>query len=110
MESNTWCPGLTVLPLPHTVFRLAGLAHDLIGPVLQMLPKVLREKEVLMFEVDPVSWTPICLSFGVHDVEEAPPYAPEFRRQMIELIRAGRTPEQLTQHGPTRQRLQGKSR
>ena len=24
-----------------------------------------------------------------------PPYAPEFRRQMIELIRAGRTPEQL---------------
>jgi transposase len=35
------------------------------------------------------------LSFGVHDVEEAPPYAPEFRRQMIELIRAGGTPEQL---------------
>ena len=32
-----------------------------------------------MFEVDPVSWTPICLSFGVHDVEEAPPLcaAPE---------------------------------
>ena len=24
-----------------------------------------------------------------------PPYAPEFRRQMIELIRAGRTAEQL---------------
>jgi transposase len=24
-----------------------------------------------------------------------PPYAAEFRRQMIELIRAGRTPEQL---------------
>jgi hypothetical protein len=24
-----------------------------------------------------------------------PPYAPEFSRQMIELIRAGRTPEQL---------------
>src|ERR1700686_1695488 len=22
-------------------------------------------------EVDPVSWTPICLSFGVHDVKEA---------------------------------------
>src|SRR4051812_45848490 len=47
-------------------------------------------------EVDPVSWTPICLSFGVHDVKEAsitkkrPPYAPEFRRQMIELVRAGR--------------------
>jgi transposase len=23
------------------------------------------------------------------------PYAPEFRRQMIELVRAGRTPEEL---------------
>ena len=23
------------------------------------------------------------------------PYAPEFRRQMIELVRAGRTPEKL---------------
>ena len=25
-----------------------------------------------------------------------PPYAPEFRRQMIELVRAGRTPESLS--------------
>ena len=25
-----------------------------------------------------------------------PPYAPEYRRQMIELVRAGRTPEELT--------------
>jgi transposase len=24
-----------------------------------------------------------------------PPYAPEFRRQMIELVRTGRSPEQL---------------
>ena len=24
-----------------------------------------------------------------------PPYAPEYRRQMIELVRAGRTPEDL---------------
>jgi transposase len=24
-----------------------------------------------------------------------PPYSPEFRRQMIELVRAGRTPEEL---------------
>jgi transposase len=24
-----------------------------------------------------------------------PPYPPEFRRQMVELVRAGRTPEQL---------------
>jgi transposase len=27
--------------------------------------------------------------------KKRPPYAPEFRRQMIELVRAGRTPEQL---------------
>ena len=27
--------------------------------------------------------------------KKCPPYAPEFRRQMIELVRAGRTPEQL---------------
>ncbi|HEY2860572.1 MAG TPA: transposase [Terracidiphilus sp.] len=27
--------------------------------------------------------------------KKRPPYAPEFRRQMVELIRAGRTPEQL---------------
>jgi hypothetical protein len=26
---------------------------------------------------------------------KARPYAPEFRRQMVELVRAGRTPEQL---------------
>ena len=25
-----------------------------------------------LIEVDPVSWTPICLSFEVHDVKEAP--------------------------------------
>ena len=25
-----------------------------------------------------------------------PPYPPEFRRQMIELVRAGRTPESLS--------------
>jgi transposase len=24
-----------------------------------------------------------------------PPYAPEFRRQMVELVRSGRTPEEL---------------
>jgi len=24
-----------------------------------------------------------------------PPYAPEFRRQIVELVRAGRTPEEL---------------
>jgi transposase len=25
-----------------------------------------------------------------------PPYPPEFRRQMVELVHAGRTPEELT--------------
>lgn len=25
-----------------------------------------------------------------------PPYAPEFRRQLVELVRAGRTPEELS--------------
>jgi len=25
-----------------------------------------------------------------------PPYPPEFRRQMVELVRAGRTPEELS--------------
>ena len=27
--------------------------------------------------------------------KKQPPYAPEFRRQMVELVRAGRTPEEL---------------
>ncbi|WP_409148137.1 transposase [Pseudoxanthobacter sp. M-2] len=33
-----------------------------------------------------------------------PPYAPEFRRQMIELVRSGRTPEELArQYEPSAQ-------
>jgi hypothetical protein len=32
-----------------------------------------KNTAIALFEVDPVSWTPICLSLGVHDVEEAPP-------------------------------------
>ena len=35
-----------------------------------------------------------------------PPYAPEFRRQMIELVRAGRTPEELAKEfEPTAQAI-----
>jgi CheY-like chemotaxis protein len=35
-----------------------------------------------------------------------PPYAPEFRRQMVELVRAGRTPEELAKEfGPTAQTI-----
>ncbi len=32
---------------------------------------------------------------GDHDAKITTPYPPEFRRQMIELVRAGRSPEEL---------------
>ena len=36
-----------------------------------------------------------------------PPYAPEFRRQMVELVRAGRSPEELSREfEPTAQAMQ----
>jgi transposase len=35
-----------------------------------------------------------------------PPYPPEFRRQMVELVRAGRTPEELSrEYEPTAQSI-----
>ena len=35
-----------------------------------------------------------------------PPYAPEFRRQIIEMVRAGRTPEELSREfEPTAQTI-----
>ena len=35
-----------------------------------------------------------------------PPYPPEFRRQMVELVRAGRSPEELAQEfEPTAQSI-----
>ena len=35
-----------------------------------------------------------------------PPYTPEFRRQMVELVRAGRSPEELAQEfEPTAQSI-----
>ena len=35
-----------------------------------------------------------------------PPYAPEFRRQMVELVRSGRTPEELSREfEPTAQAI-----
>ena len=47
-------------------------------------------------EVAPVSWTPELWSFRSPQMaRKHPPYTPEFRRQMIELVRAGRTPEEL---------------
>ena len=41
------------------------------------------------FRGHPTVWV-----FGVHN-GKASPYAPEFRRQMIELVRAGRMPEEV---------------
>ena len=38
--------------------------------------------------------------------QSKPPYAPEFRQQMIELVRAGRTPEELSREfEPTAQTI-----
>ena len=52
--------------------------------------------------VDPVSWG----VEGVHRAEESPPYPPGFRRQRVELVRAGRTPEELSRElGPTAQSI-----
>ncbi len=52
----------------------------ILGTKLSWLPR---------FRGHPTVWV-----FGVHNGKAAP-YAPEFRRQMIELVRAGRTPEDL---------------
>ena len=39
-------------------------------------------------------------------VKTRPPYPPEFRRQMVELVRAGRSPEELAQEfEPTAQSI-----
>ena len=37
----------------------------------------------------------IILEKGVYNVENETPYAPEFRQQMVELVRTGRPPEEL---------------
>src|ERR1700756_369075 len=56
-------------------------------------------------EVDPVSWTP------EHLRSRSPrwaklPYTPEFRRQMAELVQAGRSPEELAREfEPTAQSI-----
>ena len=39
-------------------------------------------------------------------LKRRPPYPPEFRRQLVELARAGRTPEELSREfGPTAQSI-----
>jgi transposase len=47
-------------------------------------------------EVAPVSWTSKNSAFQEFTMPRGrAPYEPEFRRQMVELVRSGRTPEQL---------------
>jgi len=46
--------------------------------------------------VDPVSWSTSDFPHEVRSMPHTrPPYAPEFRRQMVELVRAGRDPADL---------------
>ena len=57
-------------------------------------------------EVDPVSWRPDSLCFGSPRCARRPHYAPEFRRQMVELVRAGRSPAELeNEFEPTAQTI-----
>ena len=43
---------------------------------------------------------------GVHDAETRRPYPPEFREQLVALVRAGRTPEDLAREfEPTAQSI-----
>src|SRR5262245_30279106 len=53
---------------------------------------------VRRYGVDPIWWTPHHLKRSVHKMPKSrPPYPAEFRRRMVELVRAGRTPEELAQ-------------
>jgi transposase len=49
-----------------------------------------------MTGVDPVWWTMISLAGKEYKMPGShSPYPPEFRQQMVELVRAGRTPQEL---------------
>jgi transposase len=57
-----------------------------------------------MSGVDPVTWTHLCLTKNGELVmpRTRPPYPEEFRKQMVELVRAGRKPHELSkQFEPT---------
>src|ERR1700682_1322062 len=58
-------------------------------------------------EVDPVWWSPSGFSEEASQMPKTrPPYAPEFRRQMVELVRAGRDPAELAREfEPTAQSI-----
>ena len=49
-----------------------------------------HEVKLPRFRGHPTVWV-----FGVTMAKKHSPYAPEFRRQMIDLVRAGRNPEEL---------------
>jgi transposase-like protein len=59
------------------------------------------------FGVDPLSWTPPTLSQEVYPLAKTrAPYAPEFRRQMVDLVRIGRDPDDLAREfEPTAQSI-----
>jgi transposase len=58
-------------------------------------------------EVDPVWWSASGFSEEASQMPKTrPPYAPEFRRQMVELVRAGRDPAELAREfEPTAQSI-----
>src|SRR3954469_22538551 len=59
--------------------------------------------------IDPLSWTLLRLvRRGVLMAKTHSPYAPEFRRQIVELIRAGRTPEELAREFEPSSRATGR--
>ena len=48
---------------------------------------------MVRFGVHPLSWTPHLLEKGACPaMPKRAPYPPEFRQQMVELLRAGRSP------------------
>jgi transposase len=56
--------------------------------------------------VAPVSWTLILLGGGPTMGKSRKPYAREFRERMVELVRAGRSPEELSREfEPTAQSI-----
>jgi transposase len=58
-------------------------------------------------EVAPVSWTPDYLGFEESTMGKTrAAYPPEFRRQMVDLVRVGRSPEELAREfEPTAQSI-----
>ena len=88
------------------IFMLAVLYH-LENPVLA-LRRVASLSDLLYVEsgVDPVSWTPSDLGEEDTMPRSRPPYSPEYRQQMVDLVRGGRTPDSLSREfEPTAQSI-----